>query len=89
MLSVIMKRIVESYWFIPSITVAVCMASFASVFLRLFPLPYYLFKALEVMLLLCAGLIIWSLVQRRYLVALKAGFISLVGLGGWYLYGIQ
>ena len=37
-----MKKLIETYWATPLITTLVVIAAFISVFLQLFPLPYYI-----------------------------------------------
>ena len=84
-----MYRVIFSYWLLPVITFFICVTSFISIFASLFPLPYYLFKTLEVLLGLCVFLILWQCYKRNFKQAIIAVILSLFSLLGWYLHIIQ
>ena len=84
-----MYRVIFSYWLIPVTTAFICILSFISLFAGWFPLPFYLFKALEVFLLLSVFVIVFLIFKGKYKHAVNSVLISAFSLSGWYLHSIQ
>jgi hypothetical protein len=83
-----MTKLFCSYWAIPLFTAALVVLAFVSVYLQLFPVPYYLGLALPYMLLVNVITLIYQAVFHRKIV-LKSILSSVASLGLGYLWFIQ
>ncbi|WP_045860075.1 hypothetical protein [Teredinibacter purpureus] len=83
-----MTKLFSSYWAIPLLTAVLVVFAFISVYLQLFPVPYYLGLALPYMLLVNVITLFYQAVFHREII-LKSIFISIASLGLGFLWFIQ
>lgn len=82
------KKVLDSFWIVPIFSTFFIISIFASVLLRLFPLPYYLSIALPFVLITHLIVIIYNLFKNRK-TAVKMIFLTLLPLALVYLLSIQ
>ncbi len=83
-----MKMVFETYWAVPSVALVFVLTTFASVFLQLFPAPYYLGMILPYVLTANILVIIYQAKFSRKVIV-KTILSSIVPLGLGYLWFIQ
>jgi len=82
-------KILKTFWFVPSVVLLLVIAMWASVFLSLFPLPYYLSKVVPFALLFNVVFMVYLLVTKNIMVLLKASPVLFIGFALWYLWYMQ
>lgn len=83
-----MKIIFSTCWLAPLLSTIVIVAAFVSVSMALYPLPYYLSKAIPYALLLTVLVVIYQLFTNPK-IALKTLALGLVPFALSYLWFIQ